>query len=106
MEALPIHCLLDKGSPALVVRAIVMVGVVHLSQLPVAPRDDRRGIEATLLKQMPANAAHGRRFTSHLDASIAGGKLDGAQRCLQGRLWLTRPGTAMQPGDVEPRGGR
>jgi hypothetical protein len=39
-------------SPALAiaVHAVVMVGIVNRTQLPVAPRDNRRGIEVPLVK--------------------------------------------------------
>src|SRR6266508_1642097 len=37
---------------------LVMVGIVNRTKLPVAPRDNRRVIEATLLKDMLANASH------------------------------------------------
>src|SRR6266508_15234 len=95
-------------SPALAItiRAVVMVGIVDRTQLPVAPCDNRRGSEATLLEQVLANASPGCCFTANIDAPIARRKLHGASRRLQCRVGLGWIRTTMQPGDVELRGSR
>src|SRR5262245_38006949 len=96
----------SPGLRCLAVRAIIMVGVVHLAELPVAACDNRTWVEATFLEEVPADAPKGCGFTADINAPVALRELYSADYRLQGRVGLSRIGMAMQPGDVELRGAR
>ena len=90
------------GTADALVLAVVVVGVVHLAQPPVAPGHQPAEGDAAVAGQVAADVAHRTRLARHPDPR-SGAELGVAGRLVQGRAVLARA-VAVVPGSV-PEGG-